>query len=104
MVYQSFYPYATLGQKKSHVDNCCLVNQVCQCAVKTVLFFSHLNGAVLETLSRPSLLITDAYTALNIQARRKERDIQLMSMIFVLYSQNFNILVSIHIVRKYLVE
>ena len=45
-----------------------------------ILFHSsHLNGAVLETLSRPSLLITDAYTALNVQARRRERDIQLMS-------------------------
>ena len=42
----------------------------------------HLNGAVLETLSRPSLLITDAHNALNIhvQARRRERDTQLMSM------------------------
>ena len=40
----------------------------------------HLNGAVLETLSRPSLLITDAYNALNVQARRRERDTQLMSM------------------------
>ena len=45
--------------------------------------FSHLNGAVLETLSRPSLLITDAFSALNIQARRKERDIQLMSQYWI---------------------
>ena len=40
----------------------------------------HLNGAVLETLSRPSVLITDAHNALNVQARRRERDTQLMSM------------------------
>ncbi len=46
--------------------------------------FSHLNGAVLETLSRPSLLITDSFTALNVQARRKERDIQLMSELWKL--------------------
>ena len=39
----------------------------------------HLDGAVLETLSRPSLLITDAYNALNVQARRKERDQALLS-------------------------
>lgn len=39
----------------------------------------HLNGAVLETLSRPSLLITDSFNALNVQARRRERDTQLMS-------------------------
>ena len=39
----------------------------------------HLDGAVLETLSRPHLLITDAYNALNVQARRKERDQALLS-------------------------
>lgn len=40
----------------------------------------HLNGAVLETLSRPSLLITDAFNVLNVQTRRRERDSQLKSM------------------------
>ncbi len=39
----------------------------------------HLDGAVLESLSRPHLLITDAYNTLNIQARRKERDQALLS-------------------------
>ena len=39
----------------------------------------HLNGAVLETFSRPALLITDAFNAVKPQARRRERDIQLMS-------------------------
>lgn len=41
----------------------------------------HLNGAVLETLSRPSLLITDAFNVLNVQTRRRERDSQLKSML-----------------------
>ena len=45
----------------------------------THAFSRHLNGAVLETLSRPSLLITDSFNALNVQARRRERDTQLMS-------------------------
>ena len=43
-------------------------------------FNSHLNGAVLETFSRPALLITDAFNAVKQQARRRERDIQLMSI------------------------
>lgn len=34
---------------------------------------------MLESLSRPHLLITDAYNALNVQARRKERDQALLS-------------------------
>ena len=46
-------------------------------------FLRHLNGAVLETLSRPSLLITDSFNAINVQARRRERDTQLMSRIFM---------------------
>lgn len=46
-------------------------------------FFSlcrHLDGSVLESLARPHLLITDAYNAMNAQARRKERDQALLSM------------------------
>ena len=34
----------------------------------------HLDGAVFDNLSRPHLLITDAYNAKSVQARRKERD------------------------------
>lgn len=44
-----------------------------------VLISRHLDGAVLETLSRPMLLITDAYNAMMVQARRKERDQALFS-------------------------
>ncbi|XP_033106073.1 cleavage and polyadenylation specificity factor subunit 2-like [Anneissia japonica] len=40
----------------------------------------HLNGCVLETISRPSLLITDAYNAMYQQTKRRQRDEQLMSM------------------------
>lgn len=45
----------------------------------------HLNGAVLETLSRPSLLITDAFNVLNVQTRRRERDSQLKSMLLLMF-------------------
>ena len=45
------------------------------------VYFSHLNGAVLETLSKPALLIRDAYTAVHAQSRRREKDSQLMSML-----------------------
>lgn len=38
----------------------------------------HLNGSVLETLTRPTLLITDAYNALISQANRRSRDGELL--------------------------
>ena len=38
----------------------------------------HLNGTALESMSRPSLLITDAQNALNFQETRKARDSQLI--------------------------
>merc|ERR1712223_711830 len=41
----------------------------------------HLNGADVDKISRPSLLITDAYNASYHQGRRKTRDEQLMTSI-----------------------
>ncbi|XP_046847920.1 cleavage and polyadenylation specificity factor subunit 2-like [Xenia sp. Carnegie-2017] len=55
----------------------------------------HLNGAVLETLSRPSLLITDSYNVLNMQARRRDRDTQLMSQILKTTRRGGNVLLAI---------
>ncbi|XP_047136980.1 cleavage and polyadenylation specificity factor subunit 2 isoform X1 [Hydra vulgaris] len=55
----------------------------------------HLNGAVLETLSRPALLITDSYAALCNQERRKERDIQLMNSILSALRQDGNVLLAV---------
>ena len=40
----------------------------------------HLDGAIFDSLSRPHLLITDAYNALSVQARRKERDKALLGI------------------------
>ncbi|XP_066932517.1 cleavage and polyadenylation specificity factor subunit 2-like [Clytia hemisphaerica] len=54
----------------------------------------HLNGAVLETLSRPALLITDAFNAVKQQARRRERDIQLMNQILTTVRKDGNVLLA----------
>lgn len=40
---------------------------------------SHLNGCTLESISRPSLLITDSFNATYVQPRRKQRDEMLLS-------------------------
>lgn len=55
----------------------------------------HLNGCVLEQLNRPSLLITDAYNARYSQARRKERDEQLMNIILATLRDNGNCLIAV---------
>jgi len=55
----------------------------------------HLSGAVLETLSRPSLLITDAYTTLHSQARRRERDVMLMNTILSAVRKDGNVLLAV---------
>lgn len=55
----------------------------------------HLNGAVLETLSRPSLLIADSFNVLNIQARRRDRDTQLMSQILKTTRRGGNVLLAV---------
>jgi len=39
----------------------------------------HLNGCMLDAINRPHLLITDAFNADYVQARRMQRDEQLMS-------------------------
>ncbi|CAG0890838.1 unnamed protein product [Cyprideis torosa] len=41
----------------------------------------HLNGCVLESLQRPSMLITDAFNAKHVQDRRRTRDEQLMTKV-----------------------
>jgi len=43
------------------------------------VIYRHLNGCVLESVSRPSLMITDAFNATYIQSRRRTRDEELMS-------------------------
>lgn len=55
----------------------------------------HLDGAMLESLSRPHILITDAYNSLNVQARRKERDQALLTNILKTLRRNGNILIAV---------
>jgi len=43
------------------------------------MFCRHLNGCLLDAVSRPHLLITDAFNADYVQARRMQRDEQLLS-------------------------
>ncbi|XP_033637127.1 cleavage and polyadenylation specificity factor subunit 2-like [Asterias rubens] len=55
----------------------------------------HLNGCVLETINRPSLLITDAFNATYIQARRRLRDEQLMTIILNTMRRDGNVLIAV---------
>lgn len=52
----------------------------------------HLNGSVLETLTRPTLLITDAYNALVSQANRRSRDGELLEDIMQTLRNGGNVL------------
>jgi cleavage and polyadenylation specificity factor subunit 2 len=55
----------------------------------------HLDGAIFDTLSRPHLLITDAYNVLSVQARRKERDKALLDKIVNTLRKNGNVLIAV---------
>ncbi|XP_021378418.1 cleavage and polyadenylation specificity factor subunit 2-like [Mizuhopecten yessoensis] len=55
----------------------------------------HLNGCVLESISRPSLMITDAFNATYIQSRRRTRDEQLMTTILQTMRNDGNVLVAV---------
>ncbi|KAL5009373.1 hypothetical protein ScPMuIL_014954 [Solemya velum] len=55
----------------------------------------HLNGCVLETLNRPSLMITDSYNATYVQSRRRIRDEQLMTTILKTMRNDGNVLVAV---------
>uniref|UniRef100_A0A8C4QU89 Cleavage and polyadenylation specificity factor subunit 2 n=1 Tax=Eptatretus burgeri TaxID=7764 RepID=A0A8C4QU89_EPTBU len=55
----------------------------------------HLNGCVLESVTRPSLLITDSLNALYMQARRKQRDEQLLTNILETLRNDGNVLIAV---------
>ncbi|CAG2100502.1 unnamed protein product [Medioppia subpectinata] len=55
----------------------------------------HLNGCVLETISRPSLLITDAFNANYVQERRRKRDEQLITSIMATLQSGGNVLIAV---------
>jgi len=49
----------------------------------------HLNGCMLDAVSRPHLLITDSFNADYVQTRRMQRDEQLLSMQITAVMLNF---------------
>jgi cleavage and polyadenylation specificity factor subunit 2 len=53
----------------------------------------HLNGCLLDSISRPHLLITDAFNADYTQARRMQRDEQLLTSILQTMRNDGNVLV-----------
>lgn len=55
----------------------------------------HLNGCILETITRPSLLITDSYNANYVQLRRRLRDEQLMTNVLQTLRNNGNVLIAV---------
>lgn len=55
----------------------------------------HLNGCVLDVISRPSLMITDAFNATYVQSRRRTRDEQLMTTILQTMRSDGNVLVAV---------
>lgn len=55
----------------------------------------HLNGCMLETIHRPSLLITDAYNATYQQERRRKRDEQLLTNILTTLRNGGNVLIAV---------
>jgi len=55
----------------------------------------HLNGCDIDKLSRPSLLITDAYNANYVQPRRRMRDEKLMTNILSTLRNSGNVLVCV---------
>lgn len=55
----------------------------------------HLNPSILETLSQPTFLITDAYNALYTEKSRRERDTLLFESIAKTTRQNGNVLLPV---------
>uniref|UniRef100_A0A8C6KAJ4 Cleavage and polyadenylation specificity factor subunit 2 n=1 Tax=Nothobranchius furzeri TaxID=105023 RepID=A0A8C6KAJ4_NOTFU len=55
----------------------------------------HLNGCTLESISRPSLLITDSFNATYVQPRRKQRDELLLTNVMETLRGDGNVLISV---------
>uniref|UniRef100_A0A665WMV0 Cleavage and polyadenylation specificity factor subunit 2 n=1 Tax=Echeneis naucrates TaxID=173247 RepID=A0A665WMV0_ECHNA len=55
----------------------------------------HLNGCSLESISRPSLLITDSFNATYVQPRRKQRDEQLLTNVMETLRGDGNVLIAV---------
>lgn len=55
----------------------------------------HLNGCTVESISRPSLLITDSFNATYVQPRRKQRDEQLLTNVMETLRGDGNVLLAV---------
>uniref|UniRef100_H2S8R2 Cleavage and polyadenylation specificity factor subunit 2 n=1 Tax=Takifugu rubripes TaxID=31033 RepID=H2S8R2_TAKRU len=55
----------------------------------------HLNGCTLESISRPSLLITDSFNATYVQPRRKQRDEMLLTNVMETLRGDGNVLIAV---------
>uniref|UniRef100_H2M7W9 Cleavage and polyadenylation specificity factor subunit 2 n=1 Tax=Oryzias latipes TaxID=8090 RepID=H2M7W9_ORYLA len=55
----------------------------------------HLNGCTLESINRPSLLITDSFNATYVQPRRKQRDEQLLTNVMETLRGDGNVLIAV---------
>ncbi|CAJ1077110.1 cleavage and polyadenylation specificity factor subunit 2 [Xyrichtys novacula] len=55
----------------------------------------HLNGCTLESISRPSLLITDSFNAKYVQPRRKQRDEMLLTNVMETLRGDGNVLIAV---------
>nr|XP_061806632.1 cleavage and polyadenylation specificity factor subunit 2 isoform X2 [Nerophis lumbriciformis] len=55
----------------------------------------HLNGCTMESISRPSLLITDSFNAAYVQPRRKQRDEQLLTNVMETLRGDGNVLIAV---------
>ncbi|KAF3850061.1 hypothetical protein F7725_019780 [Dissostichus mawsoni] len=55
----------------------------------------HLNGCVLDSISRPSLLITDSFNARYVQPRRKQRDELLLTNVMETLRGDGNVLIAV---------
>uniref|UniRef100_A0A8C3ADG4 Cleavage and polyadenylation specificity factor subunit 2 n=1 Tax=Cyclopterus lumpus TaxID=8103 RepID=A0A8C3ADG4_CYCLU len=55
----------------------------------------HLNGCILESISRPSLLITDSFNAKYVQPRRKQRDELLLTNVMETLRGDGNVLIAV---------
>lgn len=57
-----------------------------------ILFFRLLNGTVLQSFVRPSVLITDAFNALNTQPSRRKKDQEFIgAILFLIINSTFHL-------------
>jgi len=77
--FQSYFSFDSIIQFVLHLSQ--LISKL-QTWFFSLSHFRHLNGCQLDTITRPSVVITDSFNSLYNQPSRRHRDEQLMSMYF----------------------